>query len=266
MKPGVHFPGDGPELGDVDELGWFGIVRWKDRPGGLLLKLDADGRRHTWVVNSNETLEVCWATLTDEYERYHEEREAYDLAVEERSYTPSGLSPRIWVASLADYVNGELRGQWFDATRDATELELAAKFMLRGSRTPNAEEWGIFDYDEFCGANLGEYESFETVSQVARGIAEHGEAFAHWAAYVGTESTEQIEHFEDHYRGDWDSFEAYVQDYLEETEFFRFLDGVPEDMRGYVEVDIEQIARDWSSDYHVVELQNGRTGVFDTHA
>lgn len=260
------FAGDADEeVSDVDELGWYGILRWKDRPGGLLLKLDSDGRRQTWVVDSNETLEARWTTLTSEYEHYHEEREAYDLAVDQRSDTPSGLSPRIWVASLADYTNGELHGQWFDATREASELELATKFMLRSSRTPHAEEWGIFDYNEFYGADLSEYESFETISRIAQGIAEHGEAFGHWAAYVGTESTEQIERFEDHYRGEWDSFEAYVRDYLEETGFYQFLEGVAEDMRGYVEVDVEQIARDWTSDYHTVTLQNGRTCVFDTH-
>jgi len=44
--------------------------------------------------------------------------------------------------------------------------------------------------------------------------------------------------------GEWDSFEAYIEDYLQETEFFRFLDYVPEDMRGYIEVDVEQTVAD----------------------
>ena len=54
------------------------------------------------------------------------------------------------------------------------------------------------------------------------------------------------------------------RDYLEETEFYRFLDYVPEDMRGYVEVDVEQIARDWGCDYEVAELSNGNVAVFET--
>lgn len=138
--------------------------------------------------------------------------------------------------------------------------------MLRGSRMPDAEEWGIFDYDDFHGIELGEYESFETISRIAQGLAEHGEAFGHWAAYVGSESAEQLERFEDHYRGEWESFKAYIEDYLEETEFYRFLEGLPEDMRGYIEVDVEQMARDWEVDYHVVELSNGRVAVFETRA
>lgn len=109
------------------------------------------------------------------------------------------------------------------------------------------------DYDGFTGADLGEYESFETISRIANGIAEHGEAFGHWAASAGSESPEENERFADHYRGERESFEAYVKDYLEETAFYKFLEYVPEDMRGYVEVDVEQIARDWGSDYEVIE-------------
>jgi antirestriction protein len=108
------------------------------------------------------------------------------------------------------------------------------------------------DYDGFGPAQLGEYESFETISRIASGIAEHGEAFAAWAAHVGSESTELLDRFEDHYRGEWDSFEAYTEDYLQETEFNRFLDHVPEDMRGYVE-------GNWSSGYAFAGNQGWRS-------
>jgi len=37
-------------------------------------------------------------------------------------------------------------------------------------------------------------------------------------------------------------------------------------MRGYIEMDVEQIAQDWSSDYFVAELGNGRIVVFDARA
>lgn len=190
-------------------------------------------------------LTARWERITSEYGTFYEQRDAYETATGEPDVAPSGINPKVWVGSLADYNNGDLHGEWFDATCEPAELELAAKFMLRLGHTPDAEEWGIFDYDGFAGTELGEYESFETVSRIGRGIAEHGEAFGHWAAYVGSDSQEQIERFEEHYRGEWESFEAYIRDYLEGTEFYRFLDQVPEDMRGYVEVDVEQIARDW---------------------
>lgn len=51
------------------------------------------------------------------------------------------------------------------------------------------------DYDDFCGLNLGEYESLEVVSRIAQGIAEHGEAFATWAGYVGERNEEALSRF-----------------------------------------------------------------------
>lgn len=254
------------EVGDVSDLGWYALVRSPDGPGGYILKREEDGARHAWPTDDNDALTTRWASITNEYGAFYEQRDAYEEVTGEPELTRSGIYPRVWVGSLADYANGTLHGAWFDATRDPAVLELAAKHMLRLGRTRNAEEWGIFDYDDFAGAELGEYESFEEVSRIARGIAEHGEAFGHWAGYVGSESAEQIDRFEDHYRGEWESFKAYIEDYLEQTEFYRFLDAIPEDMRGYVEVDVEQIARDWGSDYYIAELANGRVAVFDTSA
>ena len=136
--------------------------------------------------------------------------------------------------------------------------------MLRGSRASNAEEWAVMDYDGFGVLRLGEYTSFETISRIAQGIAEHGEAFTAWAAHVGPDSTELLDRFEDHFLGEWESFEEYVKGCLEESEFYRFLEHVPEEMRGYIEVDIEQIARDWGGDYEVAERPDGGVWVFST--
>lgn len=252
------------EIGDDDELGWYGLIRWSDRPGGVILRRGEDELRHSWIVRSADELAARWANITREYEHYYAEREAYENATLEAGDSHGGIGPQIWVGSLADYNNGYLHGEWFDATCDADELGLATQFMLRSSRSPNAEEWAVMDYDGFGSLRLGEYASFETISRIANGIAEHGEAFAAWAAHVGPESHDALDRFEDHYRGEWGSFEAYVEDYLQETEFYSFLSHVPEDMRGYIEVDVEQIARDWSCDYEVAERPEGGMWVFDT--
>lgn len=250
------------EVGAAEELGWYGLIRWTDQPGGLIVKLDDQGQRQTWVIQRDDTIATRWASITTEYDAFYKQHEAYEQAIAEPDHTASGNAPRIWVGSLPDYNNGYLHGDWFDATRDAQELALATQFMLRSSCAPNAEEWAVMDYDGFGSLRLGEYVSFETISRIANGIAEHGEAFAAWAAHVGPESTDTLDRFEDHYRGEWESFEAYVEDYLQETEFYRFLDHVPEDMRGYIEVDIEQITRDWEGDYDVVERPDSGVWVF----
>ena len=74
--------------------------------------------------------------------------------------------PRIYVACLAAYNNGCLHGRWIDATTpDEVMAEVCA--MLAASPLPDAEEWAIHDYEGFEGAHLSEYESFETVCNLA---------------------------------------------------------------------------------------------------
>ena len=134
------------ELGDAQDLGWYGIVHWLDEPGGLIVKLDEHGIRHSWVVAGDDALTEQWERIISEYGAFYEQRDAFETATGEPDVTPSGINPKVWVGSLADYNSGELHGVWFDATCEPAELELAARFMLRLGHTPGAEEWGIFDY------------------------------------------------------------------------------------------------------------------------
>ena len=64
----------------------------------------------------------------------------------EREHWPE---PQIWIASLADYNNGHLRGAWIDATQDPEDLHAATQRILSESQEPGAEEWAIHDYDGF---------------------------------------------------------------------------------------------------------------------
>jgi len=88
------------------------------------------------------------------------------------------------------------------------------------------------------------------VSLVARGIAEHGEAYAEWVEYVGDTSGELLdaENFHDHYEGTFDSLEGYVEYILEETGFYseldRALEVFPEELRRNIKVDLEGIAEE----------------------
>lgn len=258
------------QIGDVAELGWYALIRSGDGTGGLVLRVDEQGFKYVLRIASDDVLTAKWSQITHEYSQFYEERDAYELATNEQSDSASGLNPRVWVASLSDYVNGDLYGAWMNATLEPGELEAAVRFMLRNSPSRNAEEWGIFDYDDFGGhavaSELGEYPGTVMISLVAKGVAEHGAAFGEWVAYVGTQNEDAIARFSDHFIGEWDSFEAYVENFLEDTDFYRFLDYVPEDMQGYVTVDTEQIAQDWGSDYHVVEAPNGHVFIFDTRA
>jgi antirestriction protein len=263
--------GEGPdeEVGSVDELGWYGLVKHEGRPGGLVLIQDDQGFRHVREVPDDAALEAQWAAIQAEYVTFYEQRDAFELATAEASAGPSRHCPRIWVGSLSDYNAGRLYGVWMDATLEPEQLQAAVQFMLRRSSTPGAEGWSIFDHDDFGGYEVSEWSSFATVSLVAQGIAEYGPAYAAWVNYVGDTSGELLEpeRFPDHYLGEWDSLNDYVEDVLQETEFYRSMDEalqwVPEDLRRYVTVDVDGIADEWEQGLYVADAPSGKVWVFD---
>jgi antirestriction protein len=116
--------------------------------------------------------------------------------------------PRIYVACLASYNAGILHGAWIDADQSADEIHAAVHEMLVASPQPGAEEWAIHDYEGFGPLRLSEWESFERVSAIANGLARHGQAFAAWLAYDESRDPDDLEAFEDGYRGEWDSLRA----------------------------------------------------------
>ena len=245
------------QLGSREAMGWCGLLRHEGRSGGIILRQNQYGRRSVWSTDSDEE-------LVDRWEEAEREYQAFETATRSRNDGPS-----IWVGSLSDYNAGVLHGVWLAATVELDELADAIQFMLRNSHEPDAEEYGVFDYDWFgqgVGSLLGEYPSLATVSKVAQGIAEHGEAFAAWASYVGPEQHEQLDRFEDHYLGEWDSTEAYAENYLEECEAYRLVDEAPEWLRPYIKVDVELYARDLEIDLHVAEKAGGGVFVFDPSA
>lgn len=138
--------------------------------------------------------------------------------------------------------------------------------MLRNGYTPGAEEWAIFDSDEFAGYEVGEYTSFDLVSLVARGVAEYGEACAIWVEHVGEQGTELLEErFRDHYHGTYDSVQAYVEEYLSESDAYSFMQLVPEHLQVYVSVDVKGYAQGLEAERLVVEeLSDGRVTAFWT--
>lgn len=173
--------------------------------------------------------------------------------------------PRIWIASLADYNAGYLHGRWVDATQDSDDLEAAAQEILATSRESGAEEYAIFDYDEFGSYRVQEYDRLEDVSVIARGIAEHGDVFAVWAELHDGDPV-MMASFEDAYLGTYDSAEQWAEQLLDDEGITQLLDkAIPDDLRNYVQVDYEAWARDAqiSGSIHIEDLPDGRIAVFD---
>lgn len=176
-----------------------------------------------------------------------------------------GSPPQIYVASLSDYNEGRLHGEWINAAQSTEELDRAVKAMLARSPMPGAEEWAIHDYDGFGPLRLSEYDSLKYVARVAAGIAEHGQAFAAWADIVGNDH-EALDAFEDVYFGCWDSMQQYAQDMLEDLgyidEVYRH---VPDHLRPYVMIDVQGFARDLETggDITVIHNPDGGVWIFD---
>lgn len=176
--------------------------------------------------------------------------------------------PRIYVASLADYVDGRLHGSWLDVTGDLDDLNERIKAMLEASPLPGAEEWAIHDFDNFAPLQLGEYESLARIAMIGRGVAEHGEAFKHWAAVAGTDRMDLFESFEDAYHGHWETVEEFAESLWADFGYQAILEqAIPDDLQPYVRFDVEAFARDLQLGGDIVTSEgDGGVYVFNANA
>jgi antirestriction protein len=186
-------------------------------------------------------------------------------AAERREAEPS-FQPRIWVASLSDYNNSILHGQWIAAARDESELQADIDAMLAASpltaRTGEpAEEWVIHDYDGFGRLRIDEHDSLRWISLVSKGIAQHGLAFAAYADVV--EEEELLAGFDADYLGHYDSLHTYVEQLVNDLGYDRILDeNLPATVRPYVKIDISATANDLLRDLHVLPAADGGVWIF----
>ena len=179
-----------------------------------------------------------------------------DAPAPEHETTPRP-APRIYVADLAAYNNSRLHGVWLDATRDVEELWADIQAMLASSPEPLAEEFAIHDHEDFTGYPLGEHESLEFVSRLAKGIAEHGQAFAAYADW-NRQADPELERFGEHYEGIYPTREAWAEEVANEVcEWPRYREAIPEPLRGHVTLDLTSLALELEQYRHVVEGDEG---------
>lgn len=175
---------------------------------------------------------------------------------EHHEQQPAQERPRIYVASLSDYNNGLLHGTWLDASQDLDDLHSGISSMLERSPTPGAEEWAIHDYDNFGPVRIDEYEQLDVVHRIAVGIRDHGEPFAHWASIVGVDQ-DDLDRFEDAYRGTWENDIVYVESLLDELGVEEALDNADIPLRAYIRIDTAMLAQDLRADLHFSAGGNG---------
>jgi antirestriction protein len=186
---------------------------------------------------------------------------------EQREAEPA-IQPRIWVASLSDYNNGILHGQWIDAAQDETDLQTAIDTMLAASPWTAhtggpAEEWAIHDHDGFAPLRIDEHEDLSWISRVAKGIAEHGLAFAAYADVVAEEAL--LASFDKDYLGHYDDLHAYIEQLVNDLGYDRILDeALPASIRPYVKIDITATANDLllGGDLQAIPAPDGGVWIF----
>ena len=154
---------------------------------------------------------------------------------------------QIYIACLASYNSGVLYGKWIKPDKDVEELNGQIKEILKSSPMPNAEEWAIHDYDNFH--NLGEYPSLENITKIVEAYEEHG--IEKINAFLTIYNVEDLEHFEESYQGEHDTFLDFATNIFDEC----YLHEVPESISSYI--DYDKFARDLGYDYHAVDSSGG---------
>ena len=142
-------------------------------------------------------------------------------------------NPKIYVADLAAYNAGKLRGIWIDATQEPDEIKAQVQAMLAESPEPVADEHAIHDTDGFEGAFISEWANFEDVHQITLLIEEHGALGAELLNHWNNDVDEVRRLFEDgYYLGVWERVADYVQEVTEETT------EIPGHLSGYIDYDV----------------------------
>jgi antirestriction protein len=196
------------------------------------------------------------------HEKHHESTEPDDqpMAAEHRETEPKP-APAIYVASLADYNNGVLHGAWINAAREPEAIQADIDAILASSREPAAEEWAIHDYDQFGHWRVGEYDATETVARIARGIAEHGYAFAAWLN-IFDDPPDDFDGFHRDYLGHYASVQDYVEQMADDFGYADELAKLPPDLRAYVRIDFAAIARDMELSGEIATIDDSSGGVW----
>ena len=122
----------------------------------------------------------------------------------------------------------------------------------------------MHDVAGFYGLRLDEHEGLATVSRVAKGIVEHGEAFALFAGYASLDDLDFLDAaLRDSYLGAWDSMEAFAEHVVDDMGVEAYIAVAPQSYRQYLKVDTALLARDLEMELTVLEGSDGRVHVFD---
>jgi antirestriction protein len=186
----------------------------------------------------------------------------------------NSATPRIYVASLSDYVGGRLHGVWVESVDLDVVQEAVAKLLSESPlvatsgavdpqpSTVNAKdgldlETAIHDFEGFGSYRLHEYDSLELTCAMGAAILEHGIVFADFVGHLGApkdadEVADLVERFQEAYQGEFDSLEDWAEQFLEDT---GGLKDAPKSFRPYI--DLEKWADDAQMNGDIITSEEG---------
>ena len=123
-------------------------------------------------------------------------------------------TPKIYVACLASYNEGNLFGRWIDcAGKSASDIQAEIDLMLQNSPVEDAEEFAIHDHENFLGIELNEYETIENVVKIVECLTLHGKPFAaDYLFHLEDKAYLDSGKFQASYLGEFDSEADFVRD------------------------------------------------------
>lgn len=165
------------------------------------------------------------------------------------------VDPKIYVADLADYNAGILRGRWI-SIEEHTEIEDIQAEIWEMLREKGHEEYAIHDYEDMPG-NLGECPSLKDVISIARAVHESGYSIVD--AYLSHFGIDELEMLDDRFRGIYEDVEDYARELINECYNLEKMMG---SLAYYF--DYEAFARDLELNSEIlgVYLGAGQTAIF----
>jgi antirestriction protein len=157
----------------------------------------------------------------------------------------------ICIQNLGKYTEGELIYKWISLPVDEEEFRAALKEIeIDGEEY---EEFFIADYEEFLGYQVGEYENFETLNNLAEEIISLKEyEIEALEAIIESESNDLENALEILQSGDYqfypnlETLEELAEIMIDEG----FFGDIPENLVNYI--DYEKLGRDLSYDGYVL--------------
>lgn len=166
--------------------------------------------------------------------------------------------PRVYVADLASLEQGIRHGLWVDADQHADDLDADIAAMLESSPTAGAAVWAIYGAEGFAGINVKGMTDSKLIAALGRGVAQHGEAFAAYVEWVGTNDAEALEQFLDHYMGTYASLKEFGRSAAEDLEWPKQIEErLDSDLAQYVRIEYAAWGRDAAQWWHVVTGDEG---------